>query len=175
MKMGTCWTCRLISLDHVSTQDLRPVWPRVVFCETGNVTTPFIDETPFYGGIFRCKLVIDGDFPNKPPKGFFLTKIFHPNVATPSGDICVNTLKRDWNPAKWSLSHIFQIIRCLLIVPFPESALNEEAGRLFMENYDEYFSQAKLYTGIHAKPTAQQAQIMAEHHSKSKQIKTQID
>ena len=22
-----------------------------------------IEETPFYGGIFRCKLVIDGEFP----------------------------------------------------------------------------------------------------------------
>jgi len=25
-------------------------------------------------------------------------------------------------------------------VPFPESALNEEAGRLFMESYEEFFS-----------------------------------
>jgi len=40
-----------------------------------------IEETPFYGGVFRCRLVIDGEFPNKPPKGYFLTKIFHPNVA----------------------------------------------------------------------------------------------
>ena len=29
--------------------------------------------------------------------GFFLTKIFHPNVAH-NGAICVNTLKRDWKP-----------------------------------------------------------------------------
>jgi ubiquitin-conjugating enzyme E2 S len=75
-----------------------------------------------------------------------LTKIFHPNVATPSGEICVNTLKRDWDPSKWNLSHIFSIIKCLLIVPFPESALNEEAGRLFMESYNEFSSQAKLFT-----------------------------
>lgn len=31
--------------------------------------------------------------------GYFLTKIFHPNVAVPSGEICVNTLKKDWNPS----------------------------------------------------------------------------
>ena len=67
----------------------------------------FSDKTPFEGGVFRCKLTIDGDFPNVPPKGFFLTKIFHPNVATPNGDICVSTLKKDWDPTKWSLSHIF--------------------------------------------------------------------
>lgn len=29
-----------------------------------------------------------------------------------------------------------QVIKCLLIVPFPESALNEEAGKMFMEDYD---------------------------------------
>jgi hypothetical protein len=74
-------------------------------------------------------------------------------------------LKRDWNPAKWSLSHIFQIIRCLLIVPFPESALNEEAGRLFMESYDEYHSQAKLLANIHARPKPQQLALMKSHYS----------
>lgn len=30
--------------------------------------------------------------------GFFLTKIFHPNIAS-NGEICVNTLKKDWNPS----------------------------------------------------------------------------
>ena len=63
-------------------------------------------DTPFHNGFFRCKLVIDGDFPTKPPKGYFLTKIFHPNVSE-KGEICVNTLKRVWDPSKWSLSHIF--------------------------------------------------------------------
>ena len=29
--------------------------------------------------------------------GFFTTKIFHPNVAS-NGEICVNTLKKDWKP-----------------------------------------------------------------------------
>ena len=46
----------------------------------------------------------------------------------------------------------FQTIKCLLIVPNPESALNEEAGKLLLEQYDDYSSRAKLYTEIHAKP-----------------------
>jgi ubiquitin-conjugating enzyme E2 S len=36
-------------------------------------------------------------------------------------------------------------------VPNPESALNEEAGKLLLENYDEYASRAKLYTEVHAR------------------------
>mmetsp|Transcript_19862 Transcript_19862/g.32658 ORF Transcript_19862/g.32658 Transcript_19862/m.32658 type:complete len:227 (+) Transcript_19862:141-821(+) len=104
--------------------------------------------TPYEGGAFRCKLVLSNDFPNSPPRGFFLTKIFHPNVA-PNGDICVNTLKRDWK-ADLGMSHIFQVIRCLLIIPFPESALNEDASKLFLESYNEYAKRAKLMTSIHA-------------------------
>uniref|UniRef100_A0A8C5JJ19 Ubiquitin conjugating enzyme E2 S n=1 Tax=Junco hyemalis TaxID=40217 RepID=A0A8C5JJ19_JUNHY len=50
------------------------------------------------------KLVLGKDFPAAPPKGFFLTKIFHPNVG-PSGEICVNVLKRDWR-AELGLRHV---------------------------------------------------------------------
>ena len=71
-------------------------------------------------------------------------------MAQPSGDICVNTLKKDWNPAKWSLSHIFEVVKCLLIVPFPESALNDEAGRQFMADYSKFCETAKVYTNVHA-------------------------
>jgi hypothetical protein len=38
----------------------------------------------------------------------------------------------------------------LLIEPNPESALNEEAGRLFMEDYEAYSQRARLMTSIHA-------------------------
>ena len=64
----------------------------------------------------------------------------------------MNTLKRDWNPAKWSLGHILGVIRCLLIIPFPESSLNEEAGKLFMDDYEEYARMARMMTKIHAMP-----------------------
>ena len=37
--------------------------------------------TPYQGGVFRCKLAVENDFPNNPPKGYFITKIFHPNVS----------------------------------------------------------------------------------------------
>lgn len=51
--------------------------------------------------------------------GYFLTKIFHPNVST-SGEICVNVLKRDWRP-DLGLRHVLTVIRCLLIEPNAES------------------------------------------------------
>lgn len=93
--------------------------------------------TPYEGGMFRLRLTLQTDFPASPPKGFFLTKIFHPNVNYAQGDICVNTLKKDWTPAT-SIRHVLMVIRCLLIQPFPDSALNEEAGRLILEDFAQF-------------------------------------
>ena len=39
------------------------------------------EGTPFTGGEFKLKLVISEEYPNTPPRGYFLTRIFHPNVA----------------------------------------------------------------------------------------------
>jgi len=105
--------------------------------------------TPYANGHFRVKLVLGREFPSVPPKGYFLTKIFHPNVS-PQGEICVNTLKKDWKP-DLGIKQIFLTVKCLLIVPNAESALNEEAGKLLLEQYDDYFQRAKMMTEIHAK------------------------
>ena len=107
------------------------------------------ENTPFENGVFKMKLVLPSDYPTSAPKGYFLTKIFHPNIRQPSGEICVNTLKRDWKP-DLGLRHVLMVIRCLMIEPFPESALNEEAARMLLEEYDEYFARAKMFTKIHA-------------------------
>jgi len=106
------------------------------------------EGTPYEGGTFRVKLVLGSTFPSQPPKGYFLTQIFHPNVG-PSGEICVNTLKRDWS-SDHKLKHILIVIRCLLIHPNPDSALNEEAGHLLSRDFDEFYKRAQLYTSIHA-------------------------
>jgi len=67
------------------------------------------------------------------------------------GEICVNVLKRDW-ARDLGLRHVLLVVRCLLVEPFPESALNEEAGKLLLESYAAYAAHAALLTSIHAQP-----------------------
>mmetsp|Transcript_8581 Transcript_8581/g.15196 ORF Transcript_8581/g.15196 Transcript_8581/m.15196 type:complete len:162 (+) Transcript_8581:428-913(+) len=120
------------------------------------------------------RLQLGQDFPNEPPKGYFLTKIFHPNVSE-TGEICVNTLKRDWN-AQHGLRHIFTVTRCLLIDPNPESALNEEAGKLLLENYEEFAAHAKIWTEIHAPASAATTNVAsAVHASTSSKVQEDQD
>merc|ERR1712226_33324 len=124
--------------------------------------TVFVDGpegTPFEGGVFKINLSISKDYPHSPPKGHFVTKVFHPNVNEDNGEICVNTLKKDWSPTL-GIKHILLTIRCLLINPNPESALNTEAGKLLLENYDQYFSRAKMMTEVHAFPETKMKQLL---------------
>lgn len=67
--------------------------------------------TPYAGGQFRVQLTLPKDFPANPPKAYFLTKIFHPNVAS-NGEICVNTLKKDWK-SDLGIKHILLVSRKL--------------------------------------------------------------
>ncbi|KAJ3127673.1 ubiquitin-conjugating enzyme E2 S [Physocladia obscura] len=108
------------------------------------------EGTPYAGGCFKVRLVPGQDFPASSPKGYFETKIFHPNVSK-TGEICINTLKKDWNP-NLGIAHVLLTIRCLLIAPNPESALNDDAGKLLLEDYTAFAKHAALITGIHAKP-----------------------
>jgi ubiquitin-conjugating enzyme E2 S len=45
---------------------------------------------------------------------------------------------------------VLAVVRCLLIEPYPESALNEEAGRALLEDYAAYAQHAALMTSLHA-------------------------
>ncbi|KAJ2157379.1 ubiquitin-conjugating enzyme E2 S, partial [Coemansia sp. RSA 552] len=74
-------------------------------------------DTPYEGGSFQVRLTIDESFPDTPPKGGFVTKIFHPNVSE-AGEICVNTLKKDWQK-HYGIEHVLVTVKCLLIYPNP--------------------------------------------------------
>ncbi|KAJ7585179.1 ubiquitin-conjugating enzyme/RWD-like protein [Mycena floridula] len=115
------------------------------------------EGTPYAGGYFKVKFKFTEEFPAAPPKCWFATKIFHPNVSG-AGEICVNTLKKDWK-STYGIGHILVTVKCLLIYPNPESALDEEAGKLLLENYQSYCDRAKLITSVHATPRVRPAEF----------------
>lgn len=53
--------------------------------------------TCYAGGCFKVKMqMIPATYPTQPPRCTFVTKAFHPNLHAQTGEICLNTLKRDW-------------------------------------------------------------------------------
>lgn len=54
--------------------------------------------TPYSQGLWKLSLKIPESYPIAPPKATFGTRIWHPNVEEKSGSVCVDTLKKDWQP-----------------------------------------------------------------------------
>ncbi|TXT16033.1 hypothetical protein VHUM_00536 [Vanrija humicola] len=145
---------RLLSREVVTLRTEPPEGVRIVVDEDdltaleGWVQGP--GGTPYEGGYFRVRFDFGPEYPNLPPKCTMLTKIFHPNISK-AGEICVDTLKKGWRK-DYGVAHVLVTIKCLLIYPNPESALDEEAGKQLLADYEGYCKYARLLTGIHATP-----------------------
>ena len=55
-------------------------------------------ESPYEGGVFYLNIKFPPEYPFKPPKIYFITKIYHPNINS-NGGICLDILKEQWSPA----------------------------------------------------------------------------
>lgn len=132
--------------------------------------------TPYAQGLWKLCLKIPEDYPKSPPKAAFRTRIWHPNVEENTGNVCVDTLKRDWD-SRLTLRDILITISCLLIHPNPDSALNSAAGHLLQDDYDSFARQAKLMTSIHARipPNLKDAVLAAKRRGEVAGMVTKED
>jgi len=94
------------------------------------------DETCWEGGTFRLRLQFSEDYPNKPPKVTFMTKMFHPNIYN-DGSICLDILQNQWSPI-YDVSAVLTSIQSLLTDPNPNSPANSEAAKLYRDDRRMY-------------------------------------
>eukprot|EP01080_Neovahlkampfia_damariscottae_P006676 gene6676-10840_t len=102
------------------------------------------NDSPFAGGIFFLDIVFPVDYPFKPPKVTFTTRIYHPNING-NGGICLDILKDQWSPAL-TISKVLLSICSLLNDPNPDDPLVPEIAHMFKNNRTKYEALAREYT-----------------------------
>jgi len=111
------------------------------------------EGTPYEGGLFEIDIRIPNQYPFEPPEMKFLTKIWHPNISSQTGAICLDILKDQWSPAL-TIKTALLSLQALLCAPEADDPQDAEVARMYKTDRDNYDRTAKFWTDTYAKETS---------------------
>ncbi|KAK2530780.1 hypothetical protein Q9233_005999 [Columba guinea] len=96
-------------------------------------------DSAYQGGVFFLTVHFPTDYPFKPPKIAFTTKIYHPNINS-NGSICLDILRSQWSPAltvsKGKLTVLLSICS-LLCDPNPDDPLVPDIAQIYKSDKEK--------------------------------------
>jgi ubiquitin-conjugating enzyme (huntingtin interacting protein 2) len=107
-------------------------------------------DTPYESGTFMLEIHVPETYPFNPPKVKFLTKIWHPNISSVTGAICLDILKDNW-AAAMTLRTVLLSLQALLASAEPDDPQDAVVATQYKENHEMFCKTAKHWTNSYAK------------------------
>ncbi|RUS30140.1 ubiquitin-conjugating enzyme E2 E2-like protein [Jimgerdemannia flammicorona] len=104
--------------------------------------------SPYAGGVFFLDIHFPQEYPFKPPKVVFRTRIYHCNINS-QGAICLDILKDNWSPAL-TISKVLLSICSLLTDANPHDPLVGSIAQQYLTDREEHDRTAKEWSKSHA-------------------------
>ena len=121
----------------------------IYFCPYNNfkdIYFEFLGEpgTPYEGGVFKFLYEISKDYPFRPGKCIFRTKILHNKFKENASHICEYEIGTNYSPA-WTLYHLCLYYYVMMNKYDYICGYNKRAKNLMLTNFKEYLKQVKDY------------------------------
>jgi len=116
--------------------------------------------TPYENGTFTVDIEIPTRYPFEPPKIKFLTHIWHPNISSKTGVICLDILKNQWSPTLTIKTTIISI-QALMSCPVPEDPQDAVVARQYLTSKSDWHNTAAIWTEKYAMPERDRTRIIA--------------
>ena len=100
-------------------------------------------------GTFHVDIQIPPEYPFEPPKMKFITEIWHPNVSSQTGAICLDILKDEWSPAL-SIKTALISLQALLCTPEPNDPQDAEVANMYLSSIETFNATARFWTETYA-------------------------
>jgi ubiquitin-conjugating enzyme (huntingtin interacting protein 2) len=82
--------------------------------------------TPYENGRYVVDIKIPPEYPFKPPVMRFDTKVYHPNISSQTGAICLDILRDQWSPVLTIKTALISL-QSLLSTPEPNGKVSKSA------------------------------------------------
>ena len=82
------------------------------------------------------------------------TKIWHPNISSVTGAICLDILKNEWTPALTIRTALISL-QALMCTPVPEDPQDAEVAKMYKTDINNFNKTAKMWTENYAKNIAE--------------------
>uniref|UniRef100_A0A182YPI3 E2 ubiquitin-conjugating enzyme n=3 Tax=Cellia TaxID=44534 RepID=A0A182YPI3_ANOST len=106
-------------------------------------------DTPYEGGKFVLEITVPETYPFNPPKVKFMTKIWHPNISSVTGAICLDILKDNW-AAAMTLRTVLLSLQALLAAAEPDDPQDAVVATQYKDNHEMFILTAKHWTNVYA-------------------------
>ncbi|CAM9540789.1 unnamed protein product [Phaeothamnion confervicola] len=108
------------------------------------------EGTPYEGGTFSIDITVPQGYPFEPPKMKFTTKIWHPNISSQTGAICLDILKDQWSPAL-TIKTALLSLQALMCSPEPDDPQDAEVANMYKTSLETFRQTAKFWTETYAR------------------------
>lgn len=106
---------------------------------------------PFNKGAFKIEINFPAEYPFKPPKITFKTKIYHPNIDE-KGQVCLPIISAEnWKPAVRT-DQVIESLVALVHDPEPEHPLRADLAEEYTKDRKKFIKNAEEFTRKNAEP-----------------------